>query len=697
MRRHHRQRQGLGWAGFIVVAALVIGTIVVAVVEWQRQVDAAAQRHMAVAEEATALLASVRDNVVAVRTAAALVDEDGSVEPDRFYKFAESVVRDPMVLSVGLEPRLVGPDELASFQSATGIQVYERDDRGEAVPTTARDEYFPVQLVHPDPFAPIVGFDINSEGVRAEALSRARRSGDPALTAPTELGPVDRPGVLVVVPLFVPGADVSTPEARLAATVAVVTVGYFVDQLTGSVLPVLPAGTGLSVTDDGVTLIDAGDPTGGARTSIEVGERLWLIEARHPDDASGWPVVVVLAVGALLSAVAAAGFWTATRQQRRVAALHGRTVFLQAATAALAEAITPDAVAEATVSHVMAVPGVHGVSLFQLVGGGLVPLAGGGTSPTSRPPTIHDLERRGFTITDVGTSSIVTTALRGARGTRGAAVVVFRGEPAPDDAAFIEAVTLMAGAALDRAELHSVEHDIAETFQQQLRAASVRDIAGVGMGVVYEPALDAAGVGGDWYDVFDLGDRTLVVAIGDVVGAGVSAAAAAVELRVCVRSLAGVLDLTGAVARLDTYAASIPGAFGATAAVLRFDLKERVVDYLLAGHPPPILIDESGHRLLERGHRPLLGCGVPATEGPDRQRFHGRARLVCYTDGFVEAVGEPIDEGVARLRAAAADTYQVSASEAAEAIARACREGAQLRGDDRLVLCIDVDPPDPTS
>ncbi|MGH7293101.1 MAG: PP2C family protein-serine/threonine phosphatase, partial [Myxococcota bacterium] len=59
----------------------------------------------------------------------------------------------------------------------------------------------------------------------------------------------------------------------------------------------------------------------------------------------------------------------------------------------------------------------------------------------------------------------------------------------------------------------------------------------VGFAVRYEPAVSPLEIGGDWYDVLDIGDHQIGVVVGDCVGSGLSAAAVMGQLRSSARVL----------------------------------------------------------------------------------------------------------------------------------------------------------------
>ncbi|HEY2429362.1 MAG TPA: PAS domain-containing protein, partial [Acidimicrobiales bacterium] len=76
------------------------------------------------------------------------------------------------------------------------------------------------------------------------------------------------------------------------------------------------------------------------------------------------------------------------------------------------------------------------------------------------------------------------------------------------------------------------DHRIAQTLQQSVVAGRLPASPGLALAARYLPATDVAdvGVGGDWYDVFEVAGNTFLV-VGDVAGHGVAAATTMVQLR----------------------------------------------------------------------------------------------------------------------------------------------------------------------
>ena len=63
-------------------------------------------------------------------------------------------------------------------------------------------------------------------------------------------------------------------------------------------------------------------------------------------------------------------------------------------------------------------------------------------------------------------------------------------------------------------------------------------IPGIQLTARYRPAAVDARVGGDWYDVFELGRGRIALVIGDVVGRGVEAGALMAQVRTALRAYA---------------------------------------------------------------------------------------------------------------------------------------------------------------
>ena len=142
--------------------------------------------------------------------------------------------------------------------------------------------------------------------------------------------------------------------------------------------------------------------------------------------------------------------------------------------------------------------------------------------------------------------------------------------------------------------------------------------------------MDGNQVGGDWYDVLPLPDGAVGIAVGDVVGHDLRAAAAMGQLRGVVRSYAWGGDQPGSVLdRCDQLVQGLEMAAMATAVYARLDPPApdgtRTLHYANAGHPTPLLLDPEGELVrLDGHHSPMIGV-MPIADGA---RAAGRERPV---------------------------------------------------------------------
>ncbi len=109
--------------------------------------------------------------------------------------------------------------------------------------------------------------------------------------------------------------------------------------------------------------------------------------------------------------------------------------------------------------------------------------------------------------------------------------------PVDRSGTLLRVIARRVGMAVDNARLYAREHRLAETLQRAMLPEQA-DIVGLDVWTYYAPNSEHAQVGGDWYDVLEIGDDTIGVVIGDVVGHDVEAAAAMGQFRSIVRAYA---------------------------------------------------------------------------------------------------------------------------------------------------------------
>ncbi|MGW3818197.1 PP2C family protein-serine/threonine phosphatase [Streptomyces sp. NPDC005046] len=204
---------------------------------------------------------------------------------------------------------------------------------------------------------------------------------------------------------------------------------------------------------------------------------------------------------------------------------------------------------------------------------------------------------------------------------------------------------------------HAREREVAVALQDAL-LPSPHQVGPHHAAVRYRPATSALNVCGDWYDLVGLTGDRMAIAVGDVVGHGLSAACVMGQLR---SALSAASRASSGPARalevLGLYARSVEGAESTTAVTACIDWETHTITYSSAGHPPPALLHGDGRvEFLDRATDPPLGARPEHVPRPEATTdFAGGDTLVLYTDGLIERRTEDIDVGLGRLAAALAD------------------------------------------
>ena len=171
------------------------------------------------------------------------------------------------------------------------------------------------------------------------------------------------------------------------------------------------------------------------------------------------------------------------------------------------------------------------------------------------------------------------------------------------------------------------------------------------MAAHYSPAghLDA---GGDFYDVIPLDGGRLAMFIGDVMGRGVSAAAAMAQMRAAIRALVAVEPEPGAVLiALDKVFDLYEMNQLVTMVYAVIDPERDEVVVANAGHPPPLRLRADGRVDVVAGERGCSSASAARTHhGP--LPFRAGDALLAFTDGLIERRNEDIETGVKRLAGA---------------------------------------------
>ncbi|MEU6165974.1 SpoIIE family protein phosphatase [Streptomyces tanashiensis] len=219
-------------------------------------------------------------------------------------------------------------------------------------------------------------------------------------------------------------------------------------------------------------------------------------------------------------------------------------------------------------------------------------------------------------------------------------------------------------------QAHARERQVAVTLQEAMLHSPDLD-RHRNIEVRYLPAVGSLNVCGDWYDVVDLPDDSFAVAVGDVVGHGLEAAAVMGMLRSALSAAVRALhEPAKSLEVLGLYARSVEGALATTAVKAVIDTHQRRITYSSAGHPPPVLLHPDGtSHLLDQATDPPLGARPEHVPRPQATLpYTPGDTLVLYTDGLIERRTEDIDAGLRRLTDALALHARTSPDRIADAL-----------------------------
>ncbi len=203
---------------------------------------------------------------------------------------------------------------------------------------------------------------------------------------------------------------------------------------------------------------------------------------------------------------------------------------------------------------------------------------------------------------------------------------------------FLTKLAVIVSLGLENARLLETERHVSETLQSALLAIP-GEIHGVRCGTLYHSASQTARVGGDFYDMFELDAGRVALAIGDVSGKGLEAAAMTALVKNTIRAYAE--EGHGPATVLSMTNKLLLGSFQPESFVTVFfavlDTASGELAYCSAGHPRPMLRRRDGtvERLETRS--PFVGAFAAAEFVESRIRLASGDCLLMYTDGVTEA------------------------------------------------------------
>ena len=258
--------------------------------------------------------------------------------------------------------------------------------------------------------------------------------------------------------------------------------------------------------------------------------------------------------------------------------------------------------------------------------------------------------------------SLLRLPLREGTGQAAALVVAMADGPrtwTPEEIALVEAVATQTRTAVADARVRLREHRIATQLQDALQPPLPASAPGLALGKYYEAALDEAGVGGDFFDVFPISATCTALVVGDLSGKGLAAAAQVSTVRNMLRATLylgqtvaeAIVNLNNILADnglLSGFATLFVGVYDASSGLLR---------YVNCGQEPGLVRRAATGKVeMLNPTGPVLGAFPGAAFTQDQLRLCPGDALALFTDGLTEAGPSRASmlelEGVAALLAA---------------------------------------------
>lgn len=715
---HARRRRAQRWFFSAVLGLFVLATVAgFLVARDQAAEDADRQADLAARRAADALETELDDLLTSLAGAAVVVDDSGELDLEVFRSYATDVLsfgRVPGVALVGIVPG----DERAAFEVRTGIDLVSIEN-GSRSPAPPAEVHYPLLDVEPDaPGTPAEGLDYATSPERADAVGRALATRQAAISEPIRLAASQEPAMLLVRPLvYETGAGNRAIVGFAATNLPIDQIDEVVERAVGSDMDVAvttsdaaPSGEGLLAGEE----LRPGDKTW--RSPVMAADATWDVVV-VPHNGHDPTLAILVGLGGTAATVAMALLWLVTvRYQRAMASTNaelalgesrGRAV--QEVAGQLARALSTEEVARALVGHLPVAVGGLSVSLAVRNERGSYDLV---DSDGGQPSTV-DLEgsdslievalvsgepawlssplawRHDQVASDIaGEGSALALLPIRTRQVRGILAVSYERVHifSEQEQSLLRTISILTARALARGHRYDAAREAAVAFQRAALPGSLPEVEDLTIGARYQPAVQQARVGGDWYDLVVLDDRRIALVVGDVVGHGMEAAATMGRLRTAFEVLASLHSDPGEMLRLlSQQVEKIPNAFCSTIACVVIDTESDTLTWSRAGHPPPLLITSEGAELLEGRGLPPLGFRPDLDPPVHRRRIEPGDTIVLYTDGLVERRDEDLDDRLNLLVEVAGNLRGLDPDALCDALVDAMAP-SELQTDDLAVL-----------
>jgi len=234
-----------------------------------------------------------------------------------------------------------------------------------------------------------------------------------------------------------------------------------------------------------------------------------------------------------------------------------------------------------------------------------------------------------------------------AKGRIGACLMGFAGPRrfAAEERALLVAASALLAQSLQRARMYESEHALARDLQGGLLPRGPLLAPGVTIAARYKPVTSGLEIGGDFYDGIELTDGRVALVIGDVQGHNPIAASLMGRLRMVVHAYAreghGPAEaMTRANQWLSELNTDPDTALFASCCFVVLDPASGELEMCRAGHPAPVLASPgTAPVLLDQGDDLLLGVDPTERYTTVKVPLPAGTTLVLATDGLLEDDG----------------------------------------------------------
>lgn len=183
------------------------------------------------------------------------------------------------------------------------------------------------------------------------------------------------------------------------------------------------------------------------------------------------------------------------------------------------------------------------------------------------------------------------------------------------------------------------EIELAEEVQQMLIPDHLPSGKDFNIASIYKPHFN---VGGDYFDYIPLDEDRFILCIGDISGKGVAAAILMANFQAILKVVIRKSDtLKNLVRELNKNVFEITKSDKfITFFIALVDLKKKEINYVNAGHNPPMVIENGSITPLEKGSTVLGAVPTLPNVRSGKYKFSDMTLLLAYTDGLTDLQNE---------------------------------------------------------